>query len=443
MAALKAQLAQNSSNSSRPPSSDPPSVVRPQRREPSGRHRGGQPGHEPHQRTLLLPEGVRSIHDLKPRRCRRCGDRLFGEDHNPGRHQVVDIPEVVAFVDEYRLHALVCPKCRITTRAELPPGVPSSMVGPRLQAVIGVASGAYRMSKRMVEEMVADFFGAKVSLGTIANVEQRTSYALVSPVAEVVEAIPKEPVVHADETSWREAKKKAWLWVVATATMAVFLIRRSRGAKVAKELLGDCFRGILVSDRWVGYTWVDAARRQICWAHLKRHWKAFEDFGDEAKDLGRALQGATRRLFEAWNRVRDGTLTRQEFQREVLPLQHEIVASLHQGADGSSKKVAGMCRQILKLERSLWTFVHHDGVEPTNNHGERVLRHAVVWRKSSYGTDSEAGSRFVERILTTVQTLRLQRRNVLEYVAAACEAANKGVAPPSLLLLSQAAQAAA
>ena len=175
--------------------------------------------------------------DVKPKRCRRCGDGLLGEDADPHRHQVIDIPEVVAFADEYRLHALFCPRCRITTRADLPRDVPCSMVGPRLQGAISVASGAYRMPKRMIEEMVAGFFGVEISLGTVANVEQRASAAVAPAVEELKAAIQQEPVVHADETSWREAKKKAWLWVAATTTMAVFLVRKSRGTDVAKELL--------------------------------------------------------------------------------------------------------------------------------------------------------------------------------------------------------------
>ena len=440
---LEARLAQNSSNSSRPPSSDPPGAPPGPSREPSGRPRGGQSGHKPHQRTLLGPDQVRSTREVKPKRCRRCGDALFGHDPNPYRHQVIDIPEVVAFADEYRLHALFCPRCHITTRADLPPGVPCTMIGPRLQAVISVSSGAYRMSKRLIAEMIAGFFHAKVSLGTISHEEQRTSEALASAVDEVKETIPEEPVVHADETSWREAKKKAWLWVAATATMAVFLIRRSRGTKVAQELLGGKFGGILNSDRWCGYAWVDTLRRQVCWAHLIRHWKAFEDHVGEARRLGVALQFHTERLFRYWHRVRDGTLPRHTFQERVRPPQRTIVTLLSEGTTCGSAKVEGMCREILLLRDALWTFARVEGVEPTNNLGERVLRHAVVWRKSSYGTDSETGSRFVERMLTTVQTLRLQKRNVLEYVTDACDAANRGLPHPSLLPITQAAQAAA
>jgi transposase len=307
------------------------------------------------------------------------------------------------------------------------------MVGARLQAIIAVCSGAFRLSKRMTQELLAHFFDADVSLGTIANAEQAASAAVAPAVDQVGEAIRNAPVVNADETSWREARKKAWLWLAATPTLAYFLIRRCRGGDVAKELLGRGFRGILGSDRWSAYHWVDYLRRQFCWAHLKRHFVLFEDYGAEAKRIGLALQDATRRLFKQWHRVRDGTLKRSTFRTYVCPLRDEINDLLREGMHCASKKVSTMCREILDGQHSMWTFVRHAGVEPTNNAAERALRHAVVWRKSSYGTDSDAGSRFVERMLTTVQTLRLQHRNVLDYVASACEAAMHGGPVPSLL----------
>jgi transposase len=440
---LRARLAQNSSNSSKPPSSDPPSAPLRRSREPSGKPRGGQPGHKKHDRTLLPPERVLAVQDLKPEACRRCGGALSGVDAEPHRHQVIDVPKVLAMAVEYRQHSLRCDRCCITTQAELPAGVPATMIGPRLQAMVAVMSGAFRMSKRMIEEMLEDFFSVQVSLGTIANTERRTSDALADPFTEAAEAVRADPVVHADETGWRERLKKAWLWVAATPTVAVFLIRRSRGGDVARELLGANFGGTLVSDRWCGYAWVDAARRQLCWAHLKRHFKAFEDYGPHARRIGKALQRATRKLFHEVHRVRDGTIQHGTFRNNVRPLQRRIESLLGRGAACPSKKVAGMCREILELRPALWTFLWRPCVDPTNNHGERVLRHAVVWRKSSGGTDTETGSRFVERVLTVVQTLRLQRRHVLEYMVAAVEASLLGRRAPSLLQEQPLALAAA
>jgi transposase len=431
---LKAQLARSSSNSSQPPSSDGPAAPLRQSREPSGKPRGGQRGHKKHERVLLPPERVERTVECVPYNCRRCGDELHGQDGEPLRHQVLDVPPVVAMAVEYRLHRLHCESCGITTQGELPAGVPATAVGPRLQAIIAVCSGAFRLSKRMTQELLASFFDAEVALGSISNAEQAVSEAVAPAVAEVGEAIRRAPVVHADETSWREARRKAWLWVATTATFAYFLVRRQRSGAVAKEMLGEKFGGLLGSDRWSAYGFVDYLRRQLCWAHLKRHWVAFEDHGVEAKRVGIALRDATKRIFKLWHRVRDGTLKHSTFRSYMRPLQSEVGDLLRQGRGCESRKVASMCGEILQWQHSLWTFVRHEGIDPTNNAAERAIRHAVLWRKSSHGCDAEAGSRFVERMLTTVQTLRLQRRNVLDYVAAACHAALHGLNPPSLLL---------
>ena len=273
---LEAQLAKFSRNSSRPPSSDPPRAPPPAPPKRTGRTRGGQPGHDKQSRSLVPPEQVTRTEVLKPEACRRCGGALEGDDPDPYRHQVIDIPKVAATVAEYQLHALDCPRCCISTRATLPPGVPTGNFGPRLQAMVAVCSGAYRMSKRGIEELVEDFFGVPISLGSVANLEQATSKAVEAPVAEIARAIRDEPIVHADETGWFEGSKRAWLWIAITAYLAFFLVRASRGAKVAKELLGAAFAGILVSDRWSAYSWVDVARRQLCWAHLLRQFRGFK-----------------------------------------------------------------------------------------------------------------------------------------------------------------------
>lgn len=430
---MEARLAQNSSNSSKPPSSDPPSLAPRSGRERSGKKRGGQPGHSRYEQTLLPPERVREVVECRPEACRRCGKALSGRDPEPLRHQVIDVPKVVAYAVEYRLHRCACPDCGITTLGALPAGVPSSMVGVRLAAIVAVCGGAFRMSKRMTQELLASFFDAPVSLGMISKTERAVSEAVAPAVDEVGAALRVAPLVHADETSWREARAKAWLWVAATTTMAYFLIRRRRGGVVAKELLGDGFAGILCSDRWSAYDWVDYLRRQFCWAHLKRHFKLFEDLGGDAKPVGVALQEATKTLFKHWHRVRDGTLKHSTFCAYARPLREQIHDLLRDGLRCRSRKVVGMCREILEGQHSLWTFLRHEGVEPTNNLAERTIRHAVVWRKTSGGTDSESGSRFVERMLTTVQTLRMQQRNVLDFVVAACEARLIQGPMPSLL----------
>lgn len=429
---LAARLAQFSGNSSNPPSSDPPGAPPPSPPKRKGKKRGGQPGHERHTRTLVPPEKVTRTHTVKPCMCRQCGGLLQGEDADPYRHQVIELPKVEPSVDEYQLHSLVCDRCGTMTRAAIPDGVPTGQFGPRLQAMVALSSGDYQMSKRKIENMLEDFFGVELALGTVSNLEQATSEAIAAPVEEIARAIQQEPIVHADETGWYERSKRAWLWVAVTASLALFLIRKSRGAEVAKELLGAAFGGILVSDRWSAYAWVDEARRQLCWAHLLRQFRGFKDYR-EAAAIGRALEILTEVMFHHWHRVRDGTMTRAAFGKLIEPLKQQVVAWLHEGESCGVPKVAGRCREILTVESALWTFVHEEGVEPTNNAGERIVRAGVLWRKRSFGTDSPNGSRFVERILTVVATLRLQKRNVLDYVTAACEAALHGRPAPSLL----------
>lgn len=400
---------------------------------PTGKKRGAQPGHKKHERDLLPPERVSETLNVKPKECRGCGEELFGSDTDPFRHQVIDIPKIIAQVVEYRLHTLLCPDCGITTRADLPQGVPSTPFGPRLQAMMALCAGSYHLSKRMIEELVSDFFGVDISLGSISNLEQQTSLAIAEPVKEALEHVQEQAVVHADETGWTEAKKKAWLWIAIAGSVAVFLIRRSRGTEVAKELLGHLFSGILNSDRWGAYNWVKTQCRQLCWAHLIRHFKMFEDHGTKAKALGIALQAQCDLMFAYWYRVRDGTLLRSSFQKYMTPIRQEMIRLLHSGAKSSSDKVAAKCREILKLQGALFTFVRVPGVEPTNNTAERGVRPAVLWRKGCFGTDSENGSRFVERILTVVITLRMQKRNALDFLTDACEARLNGLRPPSLL----------
>jgi transposase len=176
------------------------------------------------------------------------------------------------------------------------------------------------------------------------------------------------------------------------------------------------------------------ARRQLCWAHLLRQFRGFQDYGPEASAIGRPLELLTETMFHAWHRVRDGTMTRAAFQNLMMRLRECVLMHLHEGVSCPAQRVAGRCSEILELEPALWTFVHIEGIDPTNNAAEHRVRHGVMWRKTSFGTDSPTGSRFVERILTVVTTLRLQGRNVLDYVTEACEASLQGRPSPSLLL---------
>jgi transposase len=299
--------------------------------------------------------------------------------------------------------------------------------------MVSLLSGRYHLSKRETADVMADFFQADVSLGSVPALEHRTSEAIREPVEEARKSVKTESVIHMDETGWREANQKAWLWVAATTLVTVFLIRPSRGGKVVREMLGEAFVGLVVSDRWSAYNWLLTLWRQLCWAHLLRDFQAFVDRGGESQRIGQAILAQADLMFEWWHKVRDGTMGRATIQEKMQAVEHQVGQLLRQGTACDHSKTAGTCRDILKREKALWTFVRVEGVEPTNNLAERQVRPGVLWRKTSFGTQSEAGSRFAERIMTVIATLKQQQRNVLDYLTEACDAAHWGRKAPSLL----------
>jgi transposase len=382
----------------------------------------------------LVPiEQVNMGSPVKPARCRRCQQPLQGEDRQPRRHQVTEIPPATPAVTEYQLHRLVCPACGAATRAEVPSGGPTGGFGPRLQAITALCTGAYHLSKRTTHTLLEDLFGVSLGLGTMVTLEQATTEAMAGPGAEARAYVQAQPVAHADETGWREGPHRAWLWTVVTTGVTGFAVRLSRGGKIAQERLGERFWGLLVTDRWSGYSWHPSWRRQLCWAHLLRDIDAMSARGGPSCEVGEALREQARQMFHYWHRVRDGTLAHASFAHYMRPIRRETECLLEAGRTCGVPKTEGTCRDILKRRQALWTFVRHAGVEPTNNAAERAIRPGVLWRKGSFGTHSPEGSRFVEAMMTVMATLKQQHRNVLDYLTEACEAALRGEAPSSLL----------
>ncbi|WP_309892736.1 IS66 family transposase [Archangium sp.] len=433
---LKERLGLNSSNSSKPPSSDAPGTAR-QPKKPTGRRPGGQPGHKKHERALLPPEQVQHVVELVPGECRGCKRRLHGQDSAPRRHQVVEVPPLSAIVTEYRCHALQCPDCGVVTRGEVPAHARSAF-GDRLAALASLLVGKYRLSKRLVKDALSDMLGVELSVGSVSNLEGEMSQALAPATAEALASVRDSEAVNADETGFAQGREggrsaRAWLWVVASALVVVFHIATSRGGKVARHLLGEDFAGFLTTDRWSAYAWVDAGLRQLCWAHLTRDFQGFIDRGGRGGRIGRELMRERNRFFKWYHRVREGTLSREHFEKRMRGVERRVGQLLREAALRAEKKTAGMAREILQWEKCLWTFVDVPGLEPTNNFGERCIRHAVMYRKTSFGTQSEEGSRFVERIFTATTTLKLQGRDVLAFLTETLAAHRRGLLGPSLL----------
>lgn len=433
LAALEEQAKQTSRNSSKPPSSDPPNASPRPQQPPSGRSVGGQRGHTGHGRKLLAVDQVDQLVNLKPTCCGTCGALLLGEDPAPVRHQVTELPRVKPEVTEYRQHTLACLACGASTQANWPVEMPPGSFGPRAQALVGYLTGRIGASQRDVEEVLETVFHTPLGLGSIPAQEDHVSAALAEPVNAVKAYVQQQPVQNVDETSWREKKQRGWLWLSTTPLVSLFLVLATRGTQGAQQLLGAVVTGIVGSDRWGAYNWLDPQQRQLCWAHLKRDFQALVDRGGLSKPLGRALLEQVEKMFGLWHRVRDGTLSRADFQAAMQPIQTRVGELLREGTTLACDKTRHTCVNILKLEVALWTFVRVEGVEPTNNDAERRLRRGVLWRRRSFGTQSADGSRFVERVLTAVTTLRQQKRDVLDYLTEACAAAIRGDKAPSLL----------
>lgn len=432
---LRARVNQNSQNSSRPPSSDLPSAPPRQKPPPTGRKPGGQPGHEGASRRVFSAQEIDRRVRVRPSQCRRCRRSLPAGGavaQEPRKIQVVDIPEAAATVTEYVLEDVCCPGCGSVTQAQAPTGVAGS-IGPRLQATLAVLAGRFRGSRREVAELIEELYGpkARISLGWLSHLEERTAQVLLPAYEEARQAVEGAALVHADETSFPEQFEKGWLWTASTGKAVFFLHDRERSARAARRLLG-AFRGVLVTDRWRSYR-CSKQRRQICLAHLKRNFQGLVDRGGEAARIGRPALRLLAKVFGLSTACEEGRVSFKSLRRRVTKIRLRFFNLLCRGERCSDPKAAGMSHDLIDLFPCIWTFTRREGVPLTNNEAERRLRPAVLWRKGSFGTQSDRGSRFLERILTVVQNLRMQGRSLIDFLTRTLQHAMRGAHPPRLL----------
>ena len=450
---LEEKLNKNSGNSSKPPSTDgfgKPTKDKEKAKKPTRKGVQTAASKSPRQVRNLYPvEACNEVHEVIPEVCSGCGESLSGWDRQAHRHQVIELPPMTPTVLEYRLHQFTCDHCGESTRARIPAGVSPLGYGERLSAIVAMLSGPYRQSHRQVQALMSDRFNVTVSRGGVGRLRPEMSEAVSAPVAEAKGYVQSQAVTHSDETSFMQGnrdgqnpqRKQGWLWVLATPLVSFFEVVLSRSQATAKALIGEGFSGIINSDRYSAYRWIDLSQWQVCWAHLKRDLTAIAERSGVSKEIGEALLSRQRRLFRWWYQLREGLLCREAFIERVNHLRTGFKAELEAAANlpiskGEKSPLARTvrtCRQLLKVEPAVWTFVYTPGVDPTNNAAERALRPAVIWRRTSFGSQSKSGSEFVARMLTVTTSLKAQNRNILDFLTQACHAARFGFPPPSLI----------
>jgi transposase len=434
---LERELAKSSRNSSRPPSSDPPAKrPSPRGKDRSGRPRGGQQGHQGHGRELLPACAVDEVIEHWPERC-GCG-HVFSVDElravgQPACHQVEELPMITVKVIEHRAQRVRCPGCGAPVRGELAPGVRDSAFGPGLQAAIATLSVRNRVSRRDVVELAEELFGARISTGSIDAILARGGDALAVPYEDLLARVRGARALHVDETGWRTAGERRALWGAFTERHAFFQVAPDRHEDRARGLLADT-QAIVTSDRWWAYTHLPLRRRQLCWAHLKRDFQAHAEGLAAEREFGEAGLELCEHVFWAWE-VFTHTGDRSELKRTVRSLQRTYQPLIRSFAAkrARNKRCRGMARNLLKTWPALWTFAAHKGVQPTNNHAERALRHAVIYRKLSLGSQSQSGELRISRLLSAHTTCRLQHRSLFAYLSELFAAQARGDPVPLLV----------
>jgi transposase len=419
---LREELEKNSSNSSKPPSSDSPSQreknrAKRKRRDKKKRRRGGQTGHKGNARQLLDAEQVDAIKDHYPAVCKSCWEPLPQTSEAFSRFQVTDLAGRGGgiFVVEHRRHSTRC-SCGFVTKANREQ-IPRFAFGPHFCATVVLFTGVYHLSRRQTRRMFYEVFGISIALGTISNIETRMSPLLKPGYEQAKAEADSAAIKYTDGTGWRRAGESLQLWTVATTMVTVFAVLANGSAATLRSLFGRV-KGILISDRAKALNFWVMKHRQICWAHLYRKFISFSERDGPAGAIGKELVEYCEVLFELYGAYVAGEISRRVFRQRMAPLRSQVEALLQKAVDADIKRLSGSCRDILDHKHALWNFVDRKNVEPTNNHAERELRAFVLWRKQSFGSQSERGDRFAERIMTSVHTLRKQGRAVLPYLTA-------------------------
>jgi hypothetical protein len=436
-----ARKSTNSSNSSKPPSSDgfvkPPRKRRAQEGE-AKRKPGGQKGHKGVTRDLFPTDQANKTLPFYPEKCKKCGTpvpddptpEMFNSD--PIRHQQFEIPPKSLIITECQRFGFEC-SCGTTTWAELPaewqPGF-----GPRLTASLSFLTAGHRISRRGAEDISRTLLGVPISTGSVCGLLNQAARSVNETYQQLLSKVPDLAILNADETGWPLGSKLNWLWILVAPLFVVFKIG-PRTAQTLQEIIGDNFTGILCCDRFRAYFKAHGGVFQFCWAHLIRNFigLAATCLKVDAQQLSQRMLDESKRLFQIWHMFTAGDITRSELIKLSVPIRARMSACLQKYRKSEIPRVGRFAGNLLLCWDGLFTFLYHEGVEPTNNMAEQAARSPVMWRRICQGNKTQQGAWETERLLTVLHTCRMQGKDPIEFLTEAITAYRRGLPAPSLL----------
>jgi transposase len=435
MIVLKDKLGINSSNSSMPPSSD---FKKPKKEKKlTGRSRGGQVGHKGSSRALFDISQVNKIEPVLPQDTCECGGKVVVDYSRPWRHQKFELPKIIPEITEYQMHLGCCKTCGVKYRAELPDGVGYNMLGPRAMSFLAQISSTYNVTRKKTQKLFQEWFGIKISLGCISESEGMISEYVEECYKALELELKKQSQLNADETSHKESGDRQYAWILTNEVLTYLTIKPSRGKKVLKNLFPEGYKGDMTSDRYAAYNVFDIENRQVCFAHLLRDFTRFSNSADPyTAKIGKGLVHQTQRMFSLYHKRKRGEITEEKFLIGIEEIKKRMDCLIYQGSMVFGlPKLNRFCKNIEKIRPALWNFAYSNGkIEPTNNLAERDLRPFVIWRKISFGSQSDRGSRFMERMISIRSTCTKQGIDFSEFLIDATKSFLEGN-PKTLNLL--------
>ena len=438
---LQSQHSSNSRNSSKAPSTDSPEQRHQRKKRPkSSRRKGAQPGHKKHERTLLPEDQVDTIHRYFPHSRCQCGGVVTPNAQPTYRHQVFDLPEVRYQVTEHQFFTGQCANCQRQLTTTLPDWVPSGQMDAGLVSTIVQLSGQFHLSIRQIQVYLSEYWHLDFSIGAISQAQGKANAWLGVPYRQIANKVRQSRVAHADETRHYRGAEQRWLWTLATQSLCFFMVHYSRGKAAANELLGE-FTGYLVTDHYSGYNDVPVERRQLCWAHLIRHFTKISERNGLAGEIGKRLLLISAAVIRTRHRQLDNLDDRERYQRRFQRLRESFHTTLSQGTELKlADRTRNQCRHLLKDKSMCWTFLKDLSIPLTNNLAERAIRPYVIWRKLSFASQSSQGDQFRPMILSIIGTTRCLGIRTSDFLRSLCNEGLRGD-PISQLPLDNALQA--